>query len=376
MENPIAMIVADDLTGACDAAVAFASRGLETVVACGNSVASGGDVMALNTETRDAEGDLEMKVSDAAARLKSFAPRIAMKKVDSMFRGNSFDEIGLWVSCLPGYVGALAPALPGLGRIVRAGTLLAESKKLDLKQELHRRQIECESIPASGSAQLAETVQTFTNNGKRLLLFDAESEGDLARIAEAFDRCCQKVFWIGSSGLAAALAARLPRGDASLRKPRRRGSVMFCIGSDHVASRRQIAMLREKNSIMDLDASRQLEGLQSPLSQSKDVLLRIPYDYDDQIKLRHALKQLLAAGVAALVLSGGSTAAKVCHALGIDAMEIGGEVLPGIPWGVLRGGAAHGLPVITKSGGFGEPDALIAAAAFFRDGNKERDAFN
>jgi len=42
-----------------------------------------------------------------------------------------------------------------------------------------------------------------------------------------------------------------------------------------------------------------------------------------------------------------------------------GEVLPGIPWGMLRGGRFDGVLVVTKSGGFGAPDALIRIAEFF-----------
>jgi D-threonate/D-erythronate kinase len=41
------------------------------------------------------------------------------------------------------------------------------------------------------------------------------------------------------------------------------------------------------------------------------------------------------------------------------------EIVPGIPRGILRGGMFDGLPVATKSGGFGDADALIRIADFF-----------
>ena len=46
----------------------------------------------------------------------------------------------------------------------------------------------------------------------------------------------------------------------------------------------------------------------------------------------------------------------------IDLMD---EVLPGIPYGAIRGGAFDGISIVTKSGGFGAPDALIQVAEYF-----------
>jgi uncharacterized protein YgbK (DUF1537 family) len=73
-----------------------------------------------------------------------------------------------------------------------------------------------------------------------------------------------------------------------------------------------------------------------------------------------------AAGAAgALVLSGGDTASLVCRALGVRRIELADEIVAGIPWGYLSGGAFDGWRVATKSGGFGAPHALIQVADFF-----------
>jgi uncharacterized protein YgbK (DUF1537 family) len=68
--------------------------------------------------------------------------------------------------------------------------------------------------------------------------------------------------------------------------------------------------------------------------------------------------------LAGLVMSGGDTAADVCRILGADRLRLGGEVADGIPWGLLHGGPASGIPLVLKSGGFGRPDALIACVDF------------
>ena len=68
---------------------------------------------------------------------------------------------------------------------------------------------------------------------------------------------------------------------------------------------------------------------------------------------------------AALFLSGGDTASLVCRAIGAQRIELCAEIVPGVPRGILRGGMFDGLSVVTKSGGFGDPDALICVADFF-----------
>jgi uncharacterized protein YgbK (DUF1537 family) len=67
-----------------------------------------------------------------------------------------------------------------------------------------------------------------------------------------------------------------------------------------------------------------------------------------------------------LVLCGGDIAVATCRALRADGIILGGEVQPGIPWGRLVGGEYPNLPVITKAGGFGRPDAFAAAIRFLR----------
>jgi uncharacterized protein YgbK (DUF1537 family) len=68
---------------------------------------------------------------------------------------------------------------------------------------------------------------------------------------------------------------------------------------------------------------------------------------------------------AGFLITGGDTATLVCEALGVQGIDLKGEILPGLPWGVAVGGVIDGLPIATKSGGFGGPDALLRVAQFF-----------
>ncbi len=54
------------------------------------------------------------------------------------------------------------------------------------------------------------------------------------------------------------------------------------------------------------------------------------------------------------------------NALEADSFILQGELAPGIPWGLIQGGAAHGCIVVTKSGGFGAPTAFNDILAAIR----------
>ena len=59
----------------------------------------------------------------------------------------------------------------------------------------------------------------------------------------------------------------------------------------------------------------------------------------------------------ALVLTGGETAVGVGRRLGAGGIRLEGEVEPGIPVGSLLGPRPY--RVVTKAGGFGDPDTLV-----------------
>jgi uncharacterized protein YgbK (DUF1537 family) len=69
-----------------------------------------------------------------------------------------------------------------------------------------------------------------------------------------------------------------------------------------------------------------------------------------------------------LVLTGGDTALQVCAGLQITALTILAQVEPGVPGSRAASGAHAGLPIVTKAGGFGSPQALIHALEWINSG--------
>jgi uncharacterized protein YgbK (DUF1537 family) len=54
-----------------------------------------------------------------------------------------------------------------------------------------------------------------------------------------------------------------------------------------------------------------------------------------------------------LIVAGGETLKAVCLALGAEALQVTGRIVPGLPRSILQGGRWAGVEVISKSGAFG-----------------------
>ncbi|MFO7635581.1 MAG: nucleotide-binding domain containing protein, partial [Caldilinea sp.] len=64
--------------------------------------------------------------------------------------------------------------------------------------------------------------------------------------------------------------------------------------------------------------------------------------------------------VVGVVATGGATTRELCNRWGAGGLELIDEIAPGIALGVVAGGAHDGLVLVTKAGGFGDADALVA----------------
>ncbi|MBE3640552.1 four-carbon acid sugar kinase family protein, partial [Mangrovicoccus algicola] len=122
---PALVLVADDLTGALDSAVAFAARGMSVTVARGApaleaALARDPQVLALSTGTREIPAAQARRIHAALAPRLAGTGAILVKKVDSRLKGNIAAELDGLLAGDPRPVLAL-PALPRLGRIVAAG---------------------------------------------------------------------------------------------------------------------------------------------------------------------------------------------------------------------------------------------------------------
>jgi uncharacterized protein YgbK (DUF1537 family) len=337
------LLIADDLTGACDAAVHFARRGYRTQVRL-DSHGEETSVLAISTESRELRAaELRQVMRGLAQRLPIAQARILFKKIDSTLRGNVGAEIAAALAAFGCEAAVITPAFPAMGRTVEGGYLrVGGAEAIDLAARL--------GLDTCAHVQPG-MVFAAIESGACFISVDAACDRDLDAIALAGLESGRRILWAGSAGLASALARTLPWGGPPGpgcppgTAPRPASAVLFCIGSDHPVTveqqRRLLALGRREHVMLNLSVR------QTSVERVRELVGN-------------------AAGAAtALVLSGGDTASLVCRALGVRGIQLADEIVPGIPWGYLSGGAFDGWRVATKSGGFGAPHALIQVADFF-----------
>jgi D-threonate/D-erythronate kinase len=357
-------IIADDLTGACDAAAAFARRGAATTVLVHPSQAgSGTQVHALCTETRNVAPELAIR------RIKSFARDLEadptteiFKKIDSVFRGNTIVEISACLQSLPQLFAVIAPAFPALGRTHTDGMLhlhdLTGSQSIPIREQLHNHGIEPSWLPPSRDVGVLETgMRAALLSGSNAVFCEAMSDEELRTIVDAATALDRGVLWIGSAGLAHALAAK-KYPDVQQPAPRHSpdGVLLAFTGSDHPVSEQQLAVLREQHHLLEWPSTTETR-LAAPI-----MLLRIERGRTTEAQIYESVSSLDPETVGCLLMNGGDTALHVCRALGIHSIQIREEFQPGVPIGTLRGGRFDGCTVILKSGGFGDAGLLSRIA--------------
>jgi D-threonate/D-erythronate kinase len=175
----IVRIVADDLTGALDAAAPLVGvAGPMAVIWDENGAAAIEErgSFALDTESRDRE------VPPASLLAALRGAELAYKKIDSLLRGRTVDEIA---ACLEGggFASAvIAPAFPAQQRITRDGrqywrptaTAAWQPVEVDLMAELSHR-----GLPIRHASSVDRIA------GRGFFLCDAMAEDDLSAIVRA-----------------------------------------------------------------------------------------------------------------------------------------------------------------------------------------------
>jgi len=359
------LLIADDLTGACDAAVQFAVAGRRVAVALQMPAVRNCDVLAVSTESRGLSVDESRQaIAGMAMGLAGLKPRLLFKKIDSTLRGNAGAEIAATAEAFGCGAAVITPAFPAMKRIVTDGWLRVEGSAEFSPVELGAY-LKAQGL-ASHRHGCAGTVAESVADGIRYVSVDAACDADLDRVIAAMMESTGRILWAGSAGLAAALARSMAAGGGRIARPANSGRpVLFCIGSNHPATFAQQRRLVAARCVSALSAETAAPAeIADALRDGRHVMLDAPHGRIPEWRLAELLRETRdVAG--ALALSGGDTASHVCRALHAHSIELHDEVAAGIPWGTLRGGALDGLAVVTKSGGFGDSGALIGITDFF-----------
>jgi D-threonate/D-erythronate kinase len=356
----IIRIVADDLTGALDAAAPFgATTGPLPVFWDMPSHAIPVGSFVLDSETRDAG----QPWSDWIAAFQG--ADLAFKKIDSLLRGRTVEEIaaclasGLFASAL------IAPAFPNQQRITRDGRQYWRAGAGDAWQP-----VECELIAElqRRGAPIRHASSADEIAGRGFFFCDAETDDQLQALVGAGRRLRGPLLWIGTAGLARALAgAAEPVAARPLPAP-----LLLVVGSHHPVTLAQIERLARhaQGAVGTIrqdgtDVAAAIAELDVALGAGRaGLVLALPEGTGADVAgplfdrvLRRAVGQL--PPPASLVVSGGATLYRLARALGAESLSVTGELMPGVARSRLEGGRWPGATVISKSGAFGPPDLLV-----------------
>jgi uncharacterized protein YgbK (DUF1537 family) len=367
-------ILADDLSGALDAAGPFASRDGAMCVywdvgPVGTHV---GERLALDTASREVDAGEAIARTRAAARaLWTGRHGLAFLKIDSVWRGSPAAAIA--AASVEGRFDrvVVAPAFPEQGRVTRdGGQWVVDGERLrcvvpDIAAELRR----CGLGAASEASASPSTVA---------VVCDAGSSDDLAAIVKRHWRSVVRTLWCGTRGLARALADHAAAtgsaaAAAAREMPAMRGPVLVVVGTDHPVSVAQASVLERLPTVAvrTLEAGTSRQGAAPPDVEAAPALLlrfAIPADSTREAArrtiaqaLRDEVQHLPRPGL--VVATGGETVRALSEALGATRLDVLAEHEPGIPIAMWGDGRWAGTPILSKSGGFGSQDLFARVVA-------------
>ncbi|GAA3768563.1 hypothetical protein GCM10022225_63910 [Plantactinospora mayteni] len=402
------LALADDLTGAGEVAAALMLLETRITVRLLTDPASVTPALPTDDDAGSPLGplvvDLDSRHRPAAdvtslvrAALVHHQPPLVLAKVDSLLRGSPRAIVqALRADRAPVVV---ATALPSADRVVLDGVVRLSGVPLHQTDAWRMEPGDApESVPAALAPVPTRVVGLDTVRSPRLPavlgsiidanvvpVCDAETDTDLDRVTTSA-LTLPSVRFVGSAGLAAALARSLARfdPDGQPAKPVPSGRshpVLVVVGTaEPVAveqARRLVAAglsrVRLVAEALDHDDQRSaaVTRIRTALDAGQAVVTLDPPG-DRRTATRTTARRLAEVVAEALrtrpaarspvdlVLTGGETARRVLDALGIDTLTPVGLVHPGAVHCVTEDGRA----VVTRAGSFGDPDSLLDIVRF------------
>lgn len=389
-------IIADDLTGAADAAAPFAAQGFSTTISFGDALPEV-DILVCSTESRDrdrqtAERESRRLTQSISTPRAPGNPRWIYTKIDSALRGHPREELLAVMSALGEKKALVAAALPAEARTTIGGRQYIDGISLetsdlaspgatsDMIALFDHPAGRVRSLDLATVREGTEAVKAFLGSvTSGVVVADAEHNADLFTLADAVIASDFRVL-CGSSGFSRQLARVLPfvhPGQPGIVTDNRKGPVLIVAGSQHHATYDQIAALRQSGVPLVGLAQRHIDDPSTPIKIIAEELARHlaagrstvlstmdlePSALGSEFVVSRLAEIVCDPGVyphiGGLMLTGGDVAAGVLQRMGATAFHLGGEIRPAMPWGIVESALLPPLPVATKAGSFGAQDAL------------------
>jgi D-threonate/D-erythronate kinase len=384
----VTTLIADDLTGACDAGALFAGRSRVSVVIDAGAVDPGWPVAVVDTESRalpaaEARARIDAVVARLGGRLRAGA---VFKKIDSTLRGPVGAELCGLLSATGRPTALVCPAFPAQRRTVMHGVLrvdgqLAHLSPVGRDPAYPGPTSDVVDILRSGAARPvsrlplacvrggADTIaRALAAVSGHIVVADADTEADLDAIA-AVARACPELVLAGSAGLARAVASLLGHTGPPPPLPEGRAWLIL-VGSLHPATRAQLRVLEAAGvagTRLDSRRDPDVPALIARLESGRPVFVatcdEVATTRDARAETaerlaRLAVRILARARPDLVAVAGGETAIALLRALGAGRLELAGAPASGLALGDVIVDGASVLALLTKAGGFGAPDLL------------------
>lgn len=360
------LIIADDLTGALDAASPFCEYGFR-VKALVDSVKpfqmrdlNDADVISISTNSRQCSPDKAAELVDeclAKFDLNSF--RFIVKKIDSTLRGNIFTEVRTVMDTFAIKKAFVAPAFPDQSRVIRDGQVFVDGIPLGKTEYAN------DAISPASKSNLNAIFQVEQDRQSSIRIFDAETNDDLDNVVSEYLHNVNKCLLVGSSGITRRLARALSKSGDMVSLDITCQSVLYVVGSRSQRSLDQVHAVKEdypesiylaNNGLVDtLEKPRKNVSV---IVATQDPKLIEPPSVVAARLARTVVKQISKVDPDLIVLTGGDTALACLRKLNISILEICGEFVPGLPILRVNLKGKESL-LVTKAGGFGERGLFV-----------------
>ncbi len=409
------VILADDLSGALEVAACFAGAGRKVTLPLGADpdISNARGLLVLSSETRNATADAARGSTRARCEsLRRAGASLLFKKIDSTMRGPVGAELEAVAEEFPDATLVFCPANPDVGRTVARGILrvngieiadtpFRDDPRWPVRSSVVRSIADPEGrLPAAslsletmgeGEAAVARALDSARSSGCRVLFCDAETRADLDTLASAARSRATDCLLVGSGGLGRALAENIlgtttpapagshaanrdPAGRTAAVSPDAALRILYVVGSKHPSSHAQLDRLQRR---VGFELFEFTPGESGAAERAPDLRLGEALRARGCAGIRFAkgvggaagvVEQLAAVvararEVSAVVVTGGETAFALCRSLGARALEIVGELEPGV---VATRADLEGrsLLMVTKPGGFGDEETFVRVHAW------------
>jgi D-threonate/D-erythronate kinase len=381
-------IIADDLTGAMDAAAPFAKRGAHTRVMFSENPSSdellnAPEILARTTDSRHLDPVRAIRrVHQALANLED---RLPFKKIDSTLRGNIVAESLATLEATGRRHLLITPAFPGQGRTLRGGEVFIHGVPLSetaIAKDALSPPLAIPLAMAFGGKlgvivhEIEHPSQLRLEPGEAVHVYVVDSESDEALLQLAHFALAHRdaVVVAGTSGLGNALATAIYGGTSDLKVRRDAQPMLYIVGSRTPQSAAQLErivdcgahpiVIESHEGRIELDqAINSLARLEHDapayvltLRQRDKVAPDAPMVANALATVAHRLINELDIG--SIVVTGGDTAQAFMAELAISSVDLAGELLPGIAVGMVPHRKRH-FKLVTKAGGFGDPELFV-----------------